>query len=422
MTFPNLFRPALFGASALAFLSLPLRAVETEWPQFRGPTGQGTSAATNVPVKWSATENVAWSVEIPGKGWSSPVLSKGRIYLTTAVGEPPNGVSLRALCLDAANGRTVWDTELFRPDNASASSMHRKNSLASPTPIVADGKLYAHFGHMGTAALDLNGKVLWRQDKLKYQPVHGAGGSPILTDGLLVFNCDAARDPFVAALDAGTGSVRWKTPRNTTAKKPFSFATPLAIPLGGKTQIVSPGSGLVGGYDAKDGHELWRVRYGEGYSVIPRPVFAHGLLYLSSSFDQPVLYAIRPEGAAGDATDKAVAWSIKKQAPHSASAIVVGDEVYFVSDGGIATCADAKTGAVHWSQRLGGDFSASPVAAEGRVYFQNETGSDTVLKAGGTFEVLSKNEVGEATLASLAVCDGAIFLRGAKHLWRIGKP
>jgi outer membrane protein assembly factor BamB len=416
MHFPNPRHLTLAAATFFIVFPFPGQAAETEWPQFRGPTGQGLSGAVGVPVTWSATENVAWKVEVPGKGWSSPVLSKGKIYLTTAAGG-----ALRALCLDAADGHTLWDTELFRPDPESMSAMHQKNSLASPTPIVADGKIYAHFGHMGTAALDLDGKVLWRQDQVKYTPVHGAGGSPILTDGVLAFSCDAAKDPFLVGLDAATGKLKWKTPRNTPAKKPFSFSTPLAISLGGKTQIVSPGSGLVGGYDAQDGHELWRVRYGEGYSVIPRPVYAHGLLYVSSSFDQAALYAIRPEGAAGDMTEKAIAWSVKKGAPHSASALVLGDEVYFVSDASIATCADAETGKVYWTERLGGGFSASPVAAEGRVYFQNETGSGTVLKAGKTFEKLAKNEVGEPTLASIAVADGAIYLRGEKHLWRIGK-
>lgn len=405
--------------ASIALVAPPVLAAETEWPQFRGPDGQGVSAAANVPTKWSEAENVAWRVEVPGKGWSSPVISNGRIYLTTATSD--GKAALRAVCLEAANGQVMWNTEVFQPDSGSTGAMHRKNSLASPTPVVAAGKLYVHFGHMGTAALDLNGKVLWRQTGLKYPPTHGNGGSPILVDGLLVFSCDAAKDPFIAALDASTGNVKWKVPRDTPAKKQFSFSTPLAISLGGKTQIVSPGSGLVGGYDASSGKELWRVRYGEGYSVVPRPVYAHGMLYLSSSFDQAMFYAIRPEGAKGDATESAIAWTIKKGAPHTASAVVVGEEVYFVSDAGIATCADAKTGTVHWTERAGGNYSASPVAAGGHVYFLNETGTTLVVKAGKEFQVVAKNDLGEATLASPAVTDGAIFIRGEQHLWRIGK-
>ena len=409
-------------AAALLICTAISPAAETEWPQFRGPTGQGISAATNVPVAWNATEHVAWSVEIPGRGWSSPVLSKGRLYLTSAVpGADTSDVTLHALCIDAANGKTLWDTEVFRPDPASVAAMHRKNSPASGTPIVTADRLYVHFGHMGTAALDLAGQVVWQQTELKYSPTHGNGGSPVLIDGALIFSCDGQREPFVAALDAATGALRWKTPRNSPAKKQFSFSTPLAIEVGGAKQIISPGSGFVGGYDPGDGRELWRVGYGEGYSVVPRPVFAHGLLFLSSSFDRPVLYAIKPEGASGDVTETNVAWSQNKGAPHTPSAVVVGDELYFVSDAGIATCADARTGEVHWSERLGGDFSASPVAVEGRVYFQNETGIGFVVKAAKTYELLAKNELGERTLASYAVADGAIFIRSEAHLWKIAK-
>ena len=291
----------------LSFFVASASASENEWPEFRGPTGQGTSQATKVPVQWSATENIVWKVAVPGRGWSSPVLSNGRLYLTTAIGEG-DAVSLRALSFDAKDGRTLWDAEVFKPDSNATKAMHRKNSLASPTPIVTADRLYVHFGHMGTAALDLDGKVLWRQTALTYSPVHGTGGSPVLVDGILVFSCDGAKDPFVAALDAATGEIRWKTPRQTPARKPFSFATPLAVQVDGATQIISPGSGFVGSYDLKDGHELWRVSYGEGYSVIPRPVFAHDLLFVSSSFDKPILKAIRPAGAKGDSTSSHVAW------------------------------------------------------------------------------------------------------------------
>jgi outer membrane protein assembly factor BamB len=401
--------------------SLTLVAADTDWPQFRGPTGQGLSAAKDVPVEWDASKNVAWKVEVPGSGWSSPVLAGGRIYLTSAVGEAGSEATLHALCFDGKDGRLVWDTEVFRAGAGRTSAMHRKNSLASPTPIVTGNRLFVHFGHMGTAALDLAGKVVWRQESLNYPPVHGNGGSPILVDGLLVFNCDAARDPFVAALDAASGAVRWKTPRNTPAKKPFSFATPLAVTVGGATQVISPGSGFVGSYDPKTGAEKWRVSYGEGYSVIPRPVFAHGLLFVSSSFDRPVAKAIRPDGAEGDATSSHVAWEAVKGGPHTASMIVAGDELYYVSDAGIATCADARTGKVHWAERIPGNYSASPFAAEGRVYFQNETGIGTVVRAAREFQNLATNSLGEATLASPAPVDGALFIRSEKHLWRIGK-
>ena len=406
--------------TAVTFAALHLQAAETEWPQFRGPTGQGISAAEKVPVEWNASTHIAWKVELPGMGWSSPVLAKGRLYLTNVTGQSDGSeVVLHALCLDAASGKTLWDAEVFHPDVATVRAMHRKNSPASSTPIVTDQCLYLHFGHMGTAALDLSGKVLWKQNELKYPPVHGAGGSPILVGDALVFSCDGERDPFVVALDSATGAIRWKTPRNSPAKKQFSFSTPLAITVGGVQEVVSPGPGFVGAYDVKDGHEIWRVGYGEGYSVVPRPVFAHGLLFVSSSFDAAVFYAIKPEGASGDVTATNVVWSNRKAAPHTASPVVVGDEVYFVSDAGIATCADARTGEVHWSERLGGGFSASPVVAESRIYFQNEAGVGFVVKASKQYELLATNDLGERSLASYAVADGTIFIRTEKQLWKV---
>lgn len=406
--------------SLFLLLATSAFAAETEWPQFRGPTGQGISAAANVPVEWDATKNVKWSTELAGRGWSSPVLANGRIYLTGAVADPgTSDVTLHAMCCDAADGRVLWDREVIRPEPESTAAMHRKNSLASPTPIVADGRLYVHFGHMGTAALDLEGQVLWRQTELKYPPTHGTGGSPILVGDALIFSCDGQRDPFVVALEAKTGAVRWKTERNSPAKKLFSFSTPLAVSIDGIEQVISPGSGFVGSYDPRDGRELWRVGYGEGYSVIPRPVLAHGLLFLGSGYDSPVFYAIKPAGASGDATATNIAWTQRKGAPNTPSALVLGDEVYFVSDAGIATCADAMTGQVHWSERLGGGFSASPVAAEGRIYFQNEMGVGFVVKAGKTYELLATNDLGERTLASYAITDGAIFIRSEAHLRRI---
>ena len=417
MTSPvsRLFPLVLFAlATALA------RGAESEWPQFRGATGQGLSAAAKVPIEWDATKNVQWKTELAGRGWSSPVLVKGRLYLTGAATDPGTSeVTLHALCCDAADGRMLWDTTVLRPEPETTAAMHRKNSLASPTPLVAEGRLYVHFGHMGTAALDLEGKVLWCQTELKYPPTHGTGGSPVLVGDALIFSCDGQRDPFVIGLDAKTGAVRWKTERNSPAKKQFSFSTPLAISIDGAVQVISAGSGFVASYDPRDGHEFWRVCYGEGYSVVPRPVFAHGLLFLSSGFDAPVVHAIKPAGASGDATATNVVWTQRKGAPNTPSLLVLGDEVYFVSDGGIATCADARTGEVHWSERLGGNFSASPVAAEGRVYFQNEAGVGFVVKGGKTYELLATNDLGERTLASYAVADGALFIRSESHLWKI---
>jgi outer membrane protein assembly factor BamB len=406
------------------FILLTGSATAEDWPQFRGPTADGISSSKNVPVEWSSTENVAWKRTIPGVGWSSPALSNGKLYLTTAVGEGEAPTSLRAVCVDAANGRIIWNTEVFQPARDVSKQKHEKNGLASPTPIVDGNRLYVHFGHMGTAALDLDGNIIWRQTTLGYQPRHGNGGSPLLIGDLLVISCDDMEQPFVAALDRASGDVRWKTYRNTTAAKKFSFSTPIAIEVDGRQQIISQCSGFVGAYDPKDGREIWRVRYGEGYSVVPRPVFAHGRLFVASGFERPILYAIDPKGASGDATETNVVWKHDKGAPLTPSVLVVGNELYFVSDKGVATCLDARTGRLYWTKRLGGDYSASPVFADGRIYFQSEEGVTTIVKAGKSFESMAVNDLGERTLASAAIADGAIFLRSESNLWRIqnGRP
>jgi len=389
-----------------------------DWPEFRGPSGQGQAAATDrLPLEWSATYNVAWKQVVPGQGWSSPALKDGRVFLTTAVGgDSGAAMTLRALCLDDSSGRILWDTEVF--GDRQASRIHTKNSHASPTPLVADRRVYVHFGHQGTACLDLEGTVLWRNTSLPYPPVHGSGGSPIIAGDALVFSCDGASDPFVVALARSTGKVLWKTKRSTTAKKTFSFSTPLLITVNGQQQVISPGSGMVGAFDPKTGREIWRARYGEGYSVIPRPVFGHGLLFIATGYDQPTVMAIRPDGQ-GDVTETHVAWTLKKSAPNTPSLLLAGDELYMVSDGGIASCVDAKTGRVHWQERIGGNYSASPINAGGRIYFQNEEGAGVVIKAGREFQKLASNTLGERTLASYAVADGALFIRTEKRLYKI---
>ena len=391
-----------------------------DWPEFRGPTGQGSSPAKNVPIHWSGTENIAWKVSLPGAGWSSPVLVKGRLYLTYGKSNQGKlGLELGAVCLDAGDGRVLWSTHLFSPDNGS--SLHPKNGYASPTPLVNGGLLYVHFGHMGTACLDLQGKVKWRQTAIKYSPQHGNGGSPVLAGAHLIFNCDGLTNPFVIALDKGTGEIKWKTPRpNESVPRKFSFSTPLLITHAGHQELISPGAGGTYAYDPTTGQLLWQVTTGNGFSVVPRPVFAHGLIFVNTDYDFPKFFAIRP-GGKGDVTTTHLAWKTARGAPSTPSALVVGDEVYFVSDAGIATCADAKTGQVYWNERLGGGFSASPVSADGRLYFQNEEGIGYVLKAGKKFELLAKNELGERTLASYAVDNDTLFIRGAEHLFRIGK-
>ena len=390
-----------------------------DWPEFRGPAGQGISTATGLPVEWSTTKNVAWKQPVPGGGWASPVVSRGQIFLTAGVAGADGRPSLRALCFETATGRMLWNTEVFSAAESGAQPIHDKNTQASPTPILEGDRLYVHFGHHGTACLDRTGKIVWRNQRLGYESVHGNGGSPILVEDRLIFSADGADSAFVVALDKNTGAVRWKVTRPAVSNQKFSFSTPLLITVNGRAQIVSPASGAVFSLDPRDGREIWRVRYDGGYSVVPRPVFGHGLVFIATGFNRADLLAIRPDGV-GDVTSSHIAWRTTKGAPLTPSVLLDGEELYAVNDEGVASCWDAKTGRVHWQERIDGNYSASPIAAEGRIYFQNETGTGTVLKAGKAFTKLATNQLEENTLASYAIAENALFIRTAGQLYRIG--
>ena len=396
--------------------------VAAQWPQFRGPNRDGHAAARNLPIEWGPNKNVAWRVEVPGKGWSSPCLSQGRLYLTSAVpadaGSGAGDLALQALCYDAASGQLLWDKTVFlQSAGANPPPVHRKNSHASPTPLVDGERLFVHFGHQGTACLSTDGEVLWTNRELAYPPVHGNGGSPALVDGVLIFSCDGASDPFVVGLEAASGKVKWKYDRPTDSVKKFAFSTPAVIEVNGAKQVISVGAGMVSALDPQTGVEIWHATY-DGYSVIPQPAFGHGLLFLSTGYDSPSVLAIRPDGR-GDVTDTHIAWTLKRGAPHTPSPLLVGGELYLVSDNGTASCVDAKSGKPLWQERVGGAYSSSPLFADGKIYLVSEEGEGTVLRADRTFEKLGENGFGERTLASYAFGDGAIFVRTEPALYRI---
>ncbi|HEY1083748.1 MAG TPA: PQQ-binding-like beta-propeller repeat protein [Prosthecobacter sp.] len=411
----------------LPFLAVSTLAAAADWPEFRGPDRQGHSAAAGLPVEWggAVNKNIRWKAPVPGVGWSSPVVIGDRIYLTTAV--PMGGVekpdverSLRAVCLQAADGKVIWDQEVFM-QNTGAAAVHKKNSHASPTPVHEDGKLYVHFGHQGTACLNAaDGAVLWKTQAFSYVPVHGNGGSPVVEGGLLIFNADAETDPVVIALDKTTGEQRWKFARVSDAKNKFSFSTPLVIEVNGRRQLITAGSGVVNSLDPQTGKEIWQARYDQGFSVVPRPVYAHGMVYVATGYGKPVCLAIKADGS-GDVTDTHIAWKIEKFVPHNPSMVVAGDEIYFVADNGVLTSADAKTGEVHYQERCTGPISASILHADNKLYLQDEKGAGFVVKPGKTFEVLAKNELPEKSLASYGVVDSDLLIRTEGHLWRVGK-
>ncbi len=402
--------------SILSILTLILSSfVAGDWTQFRGPNSDGHAVGSNTPLEWSDTKNVVWKVPVAGLGWSSPSISDGKVYLTTAVAKG-EGLSLRAIALVKETGKVIWDREVKAVDKAP--SIHAKNSHASPTPVVRDGSVFVHFGALGMARLSASdGATQWMCNDLDYPPMHGSGGSPILNDGKLVIACDGSTKPFVAAVDAATGKVAWKTSRSMEAKISHSFVTATVTTVNGQSQMFAPGPDHFAAYDVKTGEELWKVR-APGWSVVPQPTVGHGLVIYNHDYDNPELMAVKL-GGKGDVTDTNVVWRLKRGAPSTPSMLLVGDELYFVSDKGIASCVDAKTGESHWMERLGGNFSASPVFVNGRILFLNETGTATWVALGKKFEELGKNEVPGRTLATPAFSDNAMYLRTDEYLYKV---
>jgi len=397
-------------------------ATAEDWPEFRGPTGQGLSSATSLPVKWGLQSNVRWKVPVPGKGWSSPIVHDGRIFLTTAVPseeDPPERQSLRALCFDAATGEALWNVEVFVKRIRPGEKINPKNSFASPTPITDGRCVFVHFGPDGTACLDRDGKRIWANDRLWYNSEHGAGGSPIFAGSRLAFLCDGVEDPAVVALDRDSGTVSWRTPRPPMASPRWSFGTPLVIEVEGKRQIVCPAAQMVCSYDPTTGEELWRIRYPNKWSIVPRPVFSHGMVFVCTGYPGTAeLLAIRPTGS-GDVTDSHVAWRTDKHVPQIPSLLIVENDIFLISNDGIASCRDVPSGTLHWRQRLGGSFSASPVHVDGRIYLQSEQGVCTVIAANREYRHLASTDLAEPILASCAIADGAVFLRTESSLYRI---
>jgi outer membrane protein assembly factor BamB len=407
-----------FGGAVLLLLGTLVGPVAVlvaqDWPQFRGPDGQGHSSERGLPVEWNESKNIAWKVAVPGRGWSSPVVSGGRVWVTTATAVKRE-TSLRLLAYDLASGRETLDVEVFRLRGTEL--QNAKNSHASPTPIVEGDRIFVHFGADGTAALSAAGDIIWKT-RLPYQSQHGNGGSPELAGDLLILNCDGFDEGFVVALDKRTGKTRWRTGR----RQPYSqaYSTPLAIRVGERVQIVSVGAFNAVAYDPDNGREIWRVGYPEGFSNVPRPVYGAGLVFITTGFQQPSIMAVRPDGK-GDVTRTHVAWTLSRGAPLTPSPLLAGDELYVVTDNGIASCLDARSGAVRWQQRLGTSFSASPVLADGRIYFLDEDGRTTVIAPGPAFKALAANVLDGPALASMAVAGRSFIIRTATHLYRIAE-
>jgi outer membrane protein assembly factor BamB len=413
-------------ALALGFTILFSAVVHAQWPQFRGPDGNGMADA-DVPVTWAEGKNVRWKTPVAGRAWSSPVILDNQIWMTTAT---PDGRELFAVAVDHQTGKIIHQLKLFQIQTPQYA--HPFNSYASPTPVIEPGRVYVTFGSPGTAAIDTKtGKILWQRRDLECNHFRGAGSSPIIFRDLLIMHFDGSDVQYVVALDKRTGKTIWRTKRSIDFKdlgpdgKPEAdgdyrkaFATPHVITVGGEPLLVSIGSKATYGYDPRTGKELWRIEERTNHSGSTRPVAGHGMVFYPSGFATGELLAVKPDGR-GDVTSTHVVWRTNQGVPKKPSILLNDDLIYMINDVGIVSCLDAKTGAVVWKSRLKGTYSASPVLASGRIYVFDEDGKATVLDAGREFKVLAENQLDDGFMASPAIAGRSLLLRTKTHLYRI---
>jgi outer membrane protein assembly factor BamB len=433
-------------ALTVVFLSGPA-AADPNWPQFRGPGGRGVVEDGAPPSTWSTTENVLWKVEIPGRGWSSPIVWGNRVFLTTAssAGEvedakkglyyggnrdkaSPHAHRWRVFALDAGTGKVLWDREAAagKPETP----LHIKNSYASETPVTDGERVYAYFGNRGLFVYDLDGKLVWSKTlgivKTRYD--WGTAASPVLHGERLYIVNDNEEKSFLAAFDRKTGDEVLRIERDEKS----NWATPFIWQAGGRTEIITSGSGKVRAYDL-EGKALWELQ-GMSSITIPTPFAAHGLLYVASGFVMDKLrpvYAVRP-GAAGDISLKedetanaSIVWCDREAAPYNPSTLVYGDHFYTLFDRGLLGCFDARTGKpAYRRQRISPEaaaFTASPWAAGDKVFCLSEDGDTFVIRAGPSFELLGINRLEEMCMATPAIAGGRLFIRTLTKLYAIGK-
>jgi outer membrane protein assembly factor BamB len=410
------------------------------WPQFRGPKGDGHSDAKNLPTTWSDTQNVRWKTPVHGKAWSSPVIWRDQIWMTTA---PEDGTKLFAICVDRKSGKIIHDLKLF--DVANPQFCHKFNSYASPTPAIEEGRVYVTFGSPGTACLDTKtAKVLWERRDVECNHYRAAGSSPIIYGDLLIMNYDGSDHQFVMAFNKKTGKTVWRTNRSIDFKdlgpdgKPQAegdfrkaFATCHVADIDGQPTLLSIGAKAFYAYEPLTGRDLWRVEERTSHSAGTLPVVGHGLVFVPTGWSSGFVLAIKPgkKGEVVDANAPAadssqqlqVAWKSKRNVPKKPALLLVDDFLYGMDDGGIATCVEAKTGVDVWRERVGGNYSASPIYADGNIYFCSEEGKVTVVKAARQFTKVSENTLPDGFMASPAAVGNALYLRTRSHLYRIEK-
>ena len=419
-----------------------LASIKADWLQWRGPMGQGIADQSKVPIEWSETKNIAWRAQLPGRGWSSPLIVGNQVWVTAAhetvaseeqskerlkanTGSQPlivlSELRIHAICIDKETGEIIKDIEVLRKKDPQW--IHKTNSYASPTPIIEDGRMYIQKGSYGSACLDLkSGKVMWQNQDLWVMHENGPGGSPLIWNDLLIFHMDGSDKQFIVAIDKNTGKVIWKTKRsgkmhdNPQLKK--AYGTPVIVRLQGRDVVVSPAANWLYGYDPVTGDELWKLEYGTlGFSIVPKPVIGNGMIYIGTSYMRPQMLGIdvsKPQPR--------IAWSCKRSVPAISSPLLIGEELYFVSDsGGMVTCLDAKTGVERWRERIGGNHGSSPTFVGGRILFHSKEGETVALKPGREFKILARNKLDGEHHASAAISDNSIFLRTEKALYKISE-
>lgn len=421
----------IIAALVLMLLTTKPALAGENWPQFRGPTGQGHSDAKDLPLTWSETQNVKWKVPVHGKGWSSPVIGGNQVWLTTAT---EDGQGRFALCFDKETGKVIHDLKLVT-DPAPNQIFRKFNSYASPTPVIEEGRIYVTFGAAGTFCLDTkSGEVVWKREDLKVNHYRGAGSSLFLHEGLLYLNFDGSDAQFIVAMDKANGQTVWLKNRSVDYKDldpktglpkvegdyRKAFSTDRIIPVNGKPALVSTGSKATYAYDPKTGAEIWRWEHPDYHSCGATPVFADGILYHNPGFGTGGLFAVKPE-ATGVLPKENILWQVKKNVPTKPSVLYVDGRIYMAVDAGIASCLDAATGKEIWSQRIKGNQSASPIYADGRIYFFGEQAT-TVIAPGDEFKLLAENPNEDGpVMASPAISGKAIFLRTKSNLYRLEK-
>lgn len=403
-----------------------LVAQEQNWTHFRGSGLNAISESVNPPTKWSETSNIRWKTDLPGKGWSSPVVLDNQIWLTSATDD---GKKMNGLCLDFNSGKILYDIVLFTPD--SVQGKHSINTYATPTPCIEKGFVYLHFGTFGTACVSTSdGKVVWKRTDLNSNHVQGPGSSPIIYKNLLILHLEGVDVQYIVALDKSTGKTIWKTERPAKIYEPLTpigkkaYITPLIVNVKGKDLLVSNGSAICQALDPETGKEIWHVIQGTD-STIAMPVYENGLVYFIPGFVSPPegekyteLIAVNPDGQ-GDIAKSNLVWKLKIPVLQLLTPLLKNRLIYMVDTQNNLLYIDARTGAVVYNQKMKSKHYASPVFASGLVYFISGKGEATVLKEGRKLEVVAENKLPGEVFATPAILRDQILLRTDKSLYCI---